>query len=265
MIKTSNRFKADRLKVRIYESRLLMGEGAALNLTEEIKELMTKQAFVNIIFAAAPSQNEFLAALIRQKGIDWNRTNAFHMDEYIGLDKSHPGLFGNFLKDRLFDKVPFNKVHYLNGNAEDPNAECRRYSDLLNEYPADIVCMGIGENAHLAFNDPHVADFKDPLLVKTVDLDKVSRRQQVNDGCFAAIDEVPVSAITLTVPALLRANAVYCIVPGINKAKAVYHTLYAEVSEQYPSTSLRKHPHATLYLDKESAVKINKDHSTLNF
>jgi len=152
--------------------------------------------------------------------------------------------------------VSFNEVHYINGNAEDLAAECIRYAHLLLQYPADIVCMGIGENTHIAFNDPHMADFNDPLMVKIVSLDEMSRQQQVNDGCFATLDEVPASAITLTVPALLQAHYIYCIVPGNNKAMAVFHTINGEVDEKYPSTSLKKHNNAILYLDKESAAKL---------
>ncbi|MCW3106693.1 MAG: glucosamine-6-phosphate deaminase [Segetibacter sp.] len=250
---------ANKLKVRIYETRLQMGAEAAKDVAGKIKELLLlKQGFVNIIFAAAPSQNEFLASLSKEENINWSRVNAFHMDEYVGLDKNAPQSFAQFLKESLFDKVPFNEVYYINGSADDLDMECNRYSNLLKEFPADIVCMGIGENTHIAFNDPHTADFNDPVLVKVVELDLASRQQQVHDGCFAKIDDVPVSAITLTVPALLKGNSIYCIVPGKNKAMAVLHTLNNEVSETYPSTSLKRHMNAVLYLDRESAAKFEK-------
>jgi glucosamine-6-phosphate deaminase len=181
------------------------------------------------------------------------------MDEYVGLEEKAPQRFGQFLKERIFDKVPFNKVHYINGNAEDPHVECRRYSNLLKQYSTDIVCMGIGENTHIAFNDPHVADFNDPLDVKVVALDEVSRQQQVNDGCFERIESVPTFAITLTVPTLLRANYIYCIVPGANKASAIYYTMNIDANEKYPSTSLRNHNNAILYLDKDSASKLDNN------
>jgi glucosamine-6-phosphate deaminase len=247
---------ANELKVKIYETRAEMGASAAKDVAKKIKELLLEKEQVNMIFAAAPSQNEFLAALAQQKGIDWQRVNAFHMDEYIYLPKEAPQSFGQFLRERIFGKVPFAEVYYLDGNASDLDEECRRYSKLLQQYPPDIVCMGIGENTHIAFNDPHLADFNDPLLVKLVHLDEVSRQQQVNDGCFAHIDEVPVSAITLTIPALLQAETIYCIVPGEKKAEAVYHTLNSEVIERYPSTILRQHNNATLYLEKDSAAKL---------
>jgi len=243
----------NQLRVKIYETRSDMGADAAHEVSEKIKELLLRQDIVNIIFAAAPSQNEFLASLSQKEGIDWSRINAFHMDEYVGLDDHAPQRFGHFLKERIFGKVSFNKVHYINGNAGNPEVECRRYAELLKQFPADIVCMGIGENTHIAFNDPHVADFNDPLLVKGVTLEEMSRQQQVHDDCFARIEEVPVSAITLTVPALLQAENIFCMVPGNNKAQAVYHTLHEEVKENYPSTILRKHLNATLYLDKDSA------------
>src|SRR5699024_8710193 len=157
---------------------------------------------VNIIFAAAPSQDEFLYFLAEEKNIEWPRVNAFHMDEYLGLDKNHPARFGNFLKERIFDKVSFKSIFYLNKDGYEPDEEIRRYAALLQKYPPDVVCMGIGENAHIAFNDPHVADFKDPVLVKKVQLEEASRMQQVHDECFDLLAEVPEMAVTLTVPML---------------------------------------------------------------
>jgi len=248
---------AGKLKVSIYETRTQMGEEAAKDVAEKIKALLSlKNGCINIIFAAAPSQKELLYFLSLQEGIDWSRINGFHMDEYIGVDENAPQSFAYFLKENIFDKVPFHKVYYINGNAKDITAECLRYTDLLNENPTDIVCMGIGENTHIAFNDPHTANFNDPLMVKVVTLDEASRQQQVHDGCFAKLDDVPTAAITLTVPALLQANAIYCVVPGKNKAMAVYHTLNEEIDERYPSTALKTHPNATLYLDKDSAGRL---------
>ena len=245
----------DSLTIKIFESRTAMGSDAANLVSERISELLKTKQFVNMIFAAAPSQNDFLEELIN-KDIEWSRINAFHMDEYVGLDANAPQGFGNFLKDRLFKKVSFRSVQYLNGNADNLEAECDRYANLLGLQPADIVCMGIGENTHLAFNDPHVADFNDPRTVKIVDLDIECRQQQVNDGCFSTIDEVPAYALTLTVPALVKADYVYCMVPGGKKAKAVYHTLNDSITEKYPSTILRKHPNAILFIDEKSSMLI---------
>lgn len=146
------------------------------------------------------------------------------MDEYIGLAADAPQGFGNFLRGRLFGRLPFGQVFYLDGQAADPQAECARYSALLAEYPVDIVCLGIGENGHIAFNDPHVARFDDPVRVKVVDLDDKCRRQQVHDGCFASLGQVPTHALTLTIPALTAASGMYCIVPAQTKARAVHDT-----------------------------------------
>ena len=246
----------DDLRVNVFVSRREMGVAAARDVVEKVLELLKSKDAVNMIFAAAPSQNEFLEALCQDQSIDWGRVNAFHMDEYIGLPKDASQRFGNFLKTRLFDRLPFGAVHYLDGHAADPAAECARYEALLRAMPPDVVCMGIGENTHIAFNDPHVADFKDRHLVKVVDLDGPCRQQQVNDGCFAALDLVPTHALTLTVPALVQGAYIFCMVPGEKKAAAVCHTLYELVSEHYPSTILRTHPHATLYLDADSATRI---------
>lgn len=248
-----NESKTDNLTVRIYEDRLAMGRGAAQDVALALRNLLSQRATVNMLFAAAPSQNEFLAALCGEPGLAWERVNAFHMDEYVGLPTEAPQGFGNFLKERIFGKLPFKSVHYLNGNAEDLPMECMRYSALLREFPLDIVCMGIGENAHIAFNDPHVADFADPHWVKVVDLDQECRQQQVNDGCFSQIAKVPTHALTLTVPALMQGRSLFCMVPGPNKARAAYNTLNQPISEQYPSTILRRHENAILYLDKDSA------------
>lgn len=255
MIQTT-KLPSDTLKVKVYETRSELGAESAKDVAQKIKELLLQKEEVNIIFAAAPSQNEFLASLSKEKNIEWNRVNAFHMDEYIGLDKNAPQSFALFLKEKIFDKVFFKEVHYINGSETNVKLECDRYAKLLEQFPVDIVCMGIGENTHVAFNDPHTADFNDPVSVKVVTLDLASRQQQVHDDCFAKVEDVPTSAITLTVPALIKANSIFCIVPGKNKAQAVFHTLNSEVGEDYPSTSLRKHSNAILYLDKESARKL---------
>jgi glucosamine-6-phosphate deaminase len=248
-------FEAGQLKVSIYENRKQMGTEAAKMAAARVRELLDKKKTVSIIFAAASSQNEFLESLINEK-LDWQRVNAFHMDEYIGLSEDAPQQFSRWLKERLFDNLPFREVFYLNGRASDPQAECARYAALLESYPPDITCMGIGENTHLAFNDPHVADFHDSHLVKVVDLDEASKQQQVNEDCFDDISQIPPDALTLTIPALLKADYIFCMVPGALKAQAVYHTLTADITEQYPSTILRTHPHACLFLEKESAAKI---------
>ena len=235
-----------------------MGRAAAETISARINELLERKSYVNVIFASAPSQNEFLAALL-QMPVAWDRVNAFHMDEYIGLDEAAPQGFGNFLKDRFFSRVKLRQAYYMNGSARNPKKECARYAHLLEAYPTDIVVLGIGENTHLAFNDPHVAFFDDPETVKIVDLDADCRRQQVNDGCFPAIDAVPTHALTITIPALFKATYAYAIAPGKQKADAIRHTWNSEISERYPSTILRKHPHAMLFTDENGAAKIDSD------
>ncbi|MGC4232796.1 MAG: glucosamine-6-phosphate deaminase [Niabella sp.] len=240
------------IKVTKYATRADMGAAAAVVVAQKIRQLLKEQESVNIVFAAAPSQNEFLASF-QLHNIEWDRINAFHMDEYVGLSANAPQGFGTFLKERLFSKVPFRSVHYLNGNAPDLDAECSRYTQLLNKYPVDIVCLGIGENGHLAFNDPPVADFEDPKTVKVVELDNICRQQQVNDGCFKLLEQVPEKALTLTIPALIRGKYLYCIVPSALKAQAIYNTFYKEVGVLYPSTILRTHPNVSLFLDWQSS------------
>ncbi|MDP2790298.1 MAG: glucosamine-6-phosphate deaminase, partial [Rectinemataceae bacterium] len=247
-MKTVKEMMAGTLKVKIYKDRKDMGSAAAAEMSAVLKNLLKAKDEVNIIFAAAPSQNEFLGALIRTDGIDWNRVNAFHMDEYIGLDGNAVQGFGNFLKDRIFGKVPFKTVHYIDGNANDPEEESLRYADLLKRHPVDIVCMGIGENGHIAFNDPHVARFDDDLSVKVVKLDERSRIQQVNDGCFSRLDDVPMHALTLTIPALISAKYLFCVVPDGTKAKAVGRTITGNIDESCPASILKTHDRAVLYI-----------------
>jgi glucosamine-6-phosphate deaminase len=245
-------FEVDRLDIRVYPFRAEMGNAAALLVAYRMRQILAGQEMLNVIFAAAPSQNEFLDALIEQ-GVDWQRVNAFHMDEYIGLPENAPQRFGAFLNSRLFSLLPFHSVNYINGNAENVQGECKRYADLLHRHPPDIVCMGIGENGHIAFNDPHVANFDDPDVVKIVDLDEPCRLQQVNDGCFDSLEKVPTHALTLTIPALMSAGHINCVVPGKNKADAVHHCLYGEITEQWPASILREHPNAVLFLDNDSS------------
>ncbi len=248
---------ADKLKIKIFKTREELGADAADMVAEKIRELHQEQEFVNIIFAAAASQNEFLARLITLD-VDWTRVNAFHMDEYIGLPAGAPQHFSYFLGQRIFDKVPFANVFCLDGTVEKTDEECERYSALLLQYPTDITCMGIGENTHLAFNDPFIADFNESRLVKVVKLQVESRQQQVNEGCFEYLNEVPEIAYTLTVPALLKAKAIYSMVPGPSKAEAIYHTLVDDISERYPSSILRTLSNAWLLLDEDSAKMVNQ-------
>ena len=250
------KFIKDKLAVKVFENRKLMGKAAATDVADCIKQMHSEKKEINMIFAAAPSQNEFLEELA-ESGVEWERINAFHMDEYIGLPLDAEQRFGTFLKERIFGRVPFKSVHYINGQAQ-PEKECDRYSLLLKQYPVDIVCLGIGENGHIAFNDPHVAKFDDPELVKVVALDEKCRMQQVHDGCFRSIELVPTQAISLTIPALVAAKYMFCIVPASTKAQAVYDTIYGEISESCPASILRTKANAVLYLDSDSAALLEK-------
>ena len=246
--------KKDLLTVNIYETRDEMGKAAGADIKAKILELLAKKETINMIFAAAPSQNEVLASLAADPEIPWNRVNAFHMDEYIGLSADAPQGFGNFLKNAIFGRAPFKSVNYINISAPDAEKECERYAALLAANPTDIVVMGIGENGHIAFNDPPVADFADKKMVKPVQLDEVCRNQQVNDGCFATLNDVPKTAITLTVPTLFAGDYLFCIVPAKTKANAVRATIEGEIGEHCPATILRRHASVILYLDGDSSA-----------
>lgn len=248
--------KADNLKVKIFETRDEMGGCASHDAAACIKKLLSEKEEINMIFAAAPSQNETLAGLVADKTIDWSRVNAFHMDEYVGLDSNAPQAFGNFLKEHIFGKLPFKAVYYIceAGNTEEEI--CETYSKLIKEHPIDIVCLGIGENGHIAFNDPWVADFNDKNIIKKVELDEVCRNQQINDGCFSKLSDVPKFALTLTVPTLFNADYLFCTVPAKTKAQAVFNTVNSEINEEVPATIMRRHKNAIMYCDKDSAEKL---------
>lgn len=253
---TVRAFKADNLKVEVYADRAHMGTAAAHDVAAQMRQLIGEKGRVVMVFASAPSQDDFTSALALEKGIDWSKVVAFHLDEYVGLPGDAPQAFGNYIRRHLLDAVKPGTVYFINGNAADPQAECRRYSELLEENPLDIACIGIGENGHIAFNDPHVANFSDPVKAKLVELDLRSRQQQVHDGCFATLDDVPTTAITMTIPAIVSAKSVFCMAPAATKAEAARATVYDPVSTACPATILRRHDCATLYLDQESGAKL---------
>ncbi len=245
-------FFVDNLRVKQFSTRAEMGADAARDAEPIIADIISKKGVANIIFAAAPSQNETLGALLESDKIDWSCVNAFHMDEYIGLEKGDSHTFGTYLDEHIFSKVPFKSVNYVRGYAPDTEKECERYAALLKENPIDVVFLGIGENGHIAFNDPWVADFNDEKVIKAVELDNKCRCQQVNDGCFPTLDDVPTHALTLTIPTLFAATHLFCSVPAATKAEAVKNTLYAEINEDCPASVMRRHNSAVLYLDADS-------------
>jgi glucosamine-6-phosphate deaminase len=239
------------IDVRIHPSRREMGSAAATAVAAELRRRLQAGATVRMIFAAAPSQAEMLDALVAEPGVDWRRVTAFHMDEYIGLAPDAPERFALWLRRHLFERLPFAAVKTIDPG-DDPAATVRAYAADLAAAPIDIVCLGIGVNGHLAFNDPPVADLADPQDMKIVELDAICRRQQVDDGCFPQLDDVPTHAITLTVPRLLRADRLFCVVPGAAKREAVGRTLHDPIGAACPATALRRHPHVVLFLDAEA-------------
>lgn len=251
--------KVDKLEIKVFNDRMNLGIEAAKDSGKIIRELLKVKENINVIFGAAPSQNEFIASLVSNKLIHWNCINAFHMDEYVGLTPDSPQRLAHYLEERLVSKVQFKSVNYMDGSADDIQAECDRYSKLLMDFPVDIVCMGIGENGHIAFNDPHVALFDDGKLVKVIKPDEKCRKQQVNDGNFKNINEVPNKAITLTIPALMAAKYIFCMVPDKRKAEAVFNAINGDITEECPASILRTHDNAKLYTDINSAsLLINK-------
>ncbi|HKX19131.1 MAG TPA: glucosamine-6-phosphate deaminase [bacterium] len=246
--------RVDRLAVEVYATRDEMGRAAAARAVARLGTALDITGAARVLFASAPSQVEFLRALADTPGIDWGRVTAFHVDEYLRVPAGAPQAFGQFLRDHIFDRVHPGAVHFINGDAG-AAAEIARYTGLLRAGPIDLACIGVGENGHIAFNEPGDTNFDDPALLRVVTLNDRSRRQQVNDGCFAALDEVPAEAITLTVPAIMRAAAVVCVVPGPSKRAAIAAMLHGPVSAACPASALRRHPDAVLYADAESAAE----------
>ena len=242
----------DKLEVRQFPDRPALGVAAAALVAEAIRAACAARGEARVIFACAPSQNEFLDALVEQ-AIEWSKVVVFHMDEYVGLTAEAPQSFRNFLQTRLLARVGAPQAVHLIQAEKDPQLEAERYGKLLQEKPVDVVCLGIGENGHLAFNDPPVADFQDSQAVKVVELDEACRQQQVNDGCFPTFDAVPTHALTLTIPTLVSARQVSCVVPGERKAPAVRATLLGAITTECPASILREHAQAVLHIDTAAA------------
>jgi glucosamine-6-phosphate deaminase len=243
----------DKLEVRIYPDRDEAGAAGAAIAAGIVREEIAHRSKAAVVLASAVSQDPFLSALRSQDGVDWGRVSVFHLDEYAGMTADHPASFRRFQRERFIDRVPVGAFHPLAGDAPDLAAECRRYAALLREAKPCMVAQGIGENGHLAFIDPPVCDFNDPQDVRIVDLDDVCRMQQVHDGAFERIEEVPKRALSLTVPFFLRVPRVLVFVNGPNKAAAVKATLEGPVAESCPASALRRHPSAVLFLDPGAA------------
>lgn len=249
----SAHFRVNSLDVFIHSDRMDMGEAAAISAGHILRKTIASKGSARIIVASAPSQDEVIAGLAADSAIDWSRVTVFHMDEYCGLTGEHAASFRNYQRRHLLEKIVPAAFHGILGEAGDSEVECRRYERILSEEPVDLVCMGIGENGHIAFNDPPVADFNDSRLVRMVKLDEACRQQQVNDGCFPHLASVPTHALTLTCPALMSGKAIVCTVPGARKAGAVKATLEDPISTLCPASVLRLHSNAVLHLDRDSA------------
>jgi len=247
-------FSRGRLEVEVHPDRAALGRAAAAAVADHLKQAVAREGRAAAIFASAPSQDEFLAALRADGKIPWDRITAFHLDEYVGLPAGHPASFRRFLADRLFSRVPVRAFHGLAGDAPDAEAECARYAALLREAQPGLVVLGIGENGHLAFIDPPVCDFAEPRDVRVVELDEACRRQQVHDGAFVTLAAVPRTALSLSIPVLLKVPRAIAVVPGPAKRAAVKAALDGPVTCACPASVLRRHPDARLYLDVESAA-----------
>lgn len=245
------------LKIHVLENRKELGNHAGRRIEEIIREAIRQNGEARVIFASAPSQNEMLDYL-KDADIDWSKVVGFHMDEYVGIDKNAPQSFSKFLEDRLIRYVPMGKWYPFGGTTPSVEEDLAEYTRLLNEKPIDLVILGIGENGHLAFNDPAYCDFADPLTVKVVSLDEVCRNQQVNDGCFEALELVPKQALTITIPPLLKCKSKVAVVPGPTKRIAIKNTLLGNITEACPASILRKTPDSELYVDYDSYALVEE-------
>ncbi|MDX9882923.1 MAG: glucosamine-6-phosphate deaminase [Prolixibacteraceae bacterium] len=255
MDKPIKSLKKDLLNVEIFENGKSMGVAAADFVAKNLQQAIQQRGVANLILATGASQFLFIEAL-KKKEIRWDKVTVFHLDEYKGISDQHPASFRKYLKERILDIVKPGKVYLINGDAENLDREIEAYEELLKTHPIDVACIGIGENGHIAFNDPPVANFNDPRLVKVVELDHACRLQQLGEGWFPTLADVPKEAVSLTVTAIMNCKTICCVVPDKRKAKAVHNTLHAEISTMCPATILRRHPDAVLFIDMPAASEI---------
>jgi glucosamine-6-phosphate deaminase len=255
MTNPARSLQIDNLQVSIFNDKTEMGDASADFVSWNLQEAIQKNGYANLILATGTSQYPFLEAL-KKRHVDWQKITVFHLDEYLGISDQHPASFRKYLKDRILKLVRPHKIYFLNGDAPNIEAEIRNYEVLLKSHPVDIACIGIGENGHIAFNDPPVADFNDPHWVKVVQLDENCRKQQLGEGWFPTLGDVPREALSLTIPAIMNSKTISCVVPDERKSTAVYNTLYDKISTACPASILRRHDHAVLFLDKAAALKI---------
>jgi glucosamine-6-phosphate deaminase len=253
-LKPIKTFQVDALPVRVYASQADLALDAAHEVKAFLLECLAERGEASAILATGNSQIRFLDELIKLGGVDWSKVTLFHMDEYLGIDENHKASFRRYMRERVESKVKPKAFHYLQGDAHQPLDECARYADLLQAKEIDLCCMGVGENGHIAFNDPHVAEFDDPWSVKLVSLDLKCRQQQVNEGHFPAVDQMPQYAYTLTIPTLCAVRKIICISPEKRKAQAVHAALKEAVSTNCPASYLRTQKQAVMLLDEDSAA-----------
>jgi glucosamine-6-phosphate deaminase len=251
------RFNAGTIKLEIHANKQEVGAAAAQAAADELRRLGQLESSFGVIFATGASQIETLDALTSIPGLPWDHVQGFHMDEYVNLDEIHKASFRRYLRERLTQRVAMERFFEMDGNAEDIESFGDEYMRALNLADPQLCLLGIGENGHLAFNDPPEADFDDPRQIKVVTLDDACRQQQVSEGWFGSREEVPKQALTLTIPTLFRVPKLIVSVPGSSKADAVRRTLEEPVSTNCPSTLLREHPDVTIYLDEDSAAELN--------
>jgi glucosamine-6-phosphate deaminase len=251
------RLKVGTVKLEVYPSRQALGAAAARAAAHAMRELNAKDNDIAIIFATGASQLDTLEALTTIENLPWNKVLGFHLDEYLGIDPNHPASFRHYLREKLAHKVPMKAFFEIDGSTTDPEKTCQEYADKLASAHPQLCLLGIGENGHLAFNDPPVADFNDPLAIKVVQLDTACKEQQVAEGWFETYQSVPEKAITLTIPTLFRVPKLIVSVPGSRKAQIIRRTLEESISTACPSTFLRTHPDATIYLDPDSAAELD--------
>ena len=246
------------MDVRVFDSKTELGQAAADRAAEIIARAISERGEACLIAATGASQFEFLDALVQKRSVEWSKTTFFHLDEYVGLSDAHPASFRKYLRERIVERVRPGKFHFVEGERPDPEAECRRLGELISRHTVDAAFVGIGENGHLAFNDPP-ADFEtaEPFLV--VKLDEACRRQQVGEGWFGSLEEVPQRAISMSIGQILKARNILCVVPDRRKAHAVRDCLEGEISPWHPASVLRRHPATTIFLDTESAALLNND------
>jgi glucosamine-6-phosphate deaminase len=241
------------LRVKVYATKEALGFAAASHAAQSIAQVLQTASLCNVVFSTGASQFTLMTGL-QEQNIPWHKVQGFHLDEYVGIDENHGASFRLWLRTRIDQKFNPAAFHYVVGDAPDTQAECARYEALLKANPCHLGFIGIGENGHIAFNDPPVADFNDPYWVKIVELDQASRKQQVGEGWFPDINSVPQHAISLTVPAIMAAQEIISVVPDARKAAAVRKALTGPIDTSCPASILRTHPNATLYLDQDSAA-----------